>query len=248
MGNGMKVHLAVAVVCCFAWFGSTSVAQAQEGDATQIAQTGFEEGAKAYLEERYEAAIVTWSKAYEIWPAAIIRYNMSLAAAKLENFGQALTYASEARANTEVPLDEKYLAKLNANTQAWVARIRSEQIARRIFQQTPAELTLDWRGYTGIGVGTVGAGLIVTAVVMGLGASSDNEALGDSTSKAGYETSRSDLEDKQVIGQVLLYSGAALFATGASLVVWDLFFDDTLVDVAVVPGASSAHVSVQWGF
>lgn len=244
----MNDFFMTAAVCAIVCVGSVPVAQAQDGDATQIAQAGFEEGAKAYLEERYEAAIVTWSKSYEIWPAAIIRYNMSLAAAKLEHFSQALAYAAEAAANKEVPLDDKYMAKLNANSLAWSSRLKSDQITRRIFQQTPAELTLDWRGYTGVGMATVGAGLVVAAIVTGAGASSDNEALSDSPSKAAYESSRSDLENKQVVGQVLLYSGAALFATGASLVVWDLFFDDSLVDVALVPGVKSAHVSVQWGF
>lgn len=216
-------------------------------DQTHIAKAGFEEGAKAYLEGRYQDAIVTWSNAYEVWPAAIIPYNQSLAAAKLGNFKQALIYAQAARKPGELPLDANYSAKLEGNISAWQGLVKAERIAGQIKARKPAEIALDWRGYTGIGAMVVGSGLIVGALLMGASASSDIDALGGLQTKAEHDAAVDDIESTQTTAQVLLFSGIGIAATGVGLLVWDLWFDsDTQISMGVTPNSAAVTLGGSW--
>ena len=218
--------------------------QAQTRDTTQIAQAGFEEGAKAYLAGRYEEAIVTWQKAYEIWPAAIILYNMSLAASKLGNPHQAHIYAQQAAQNTDVPLEAEYRVKNLANQRAWEAGFIARDLAQEVRRRNPIEPAMDigWAGYAGAGMATVGVGLLIGSIVVGAEAADDNAALALVDERDVYDQQRSELEDVQSTGRLLLYSGAGLAAAGAGLLVWDLFFTYDRVQLAGGTAADGGYV------
>lgn len=111
-------------------------------------------------------------------------------------------------------------------------------------------------GWIGSGLALAGAGLTAVAVIVDIGIGGDiesYEALSeDEKRSAAGNTIADDIEGQQQTGQILLYSGGALIATGAGLIVYDLFFNDgnehraATIDVGVAPDGAS--VQATWRF
>ena len=61
-----------------------SVANAQEDE--QVAKQLYLNGKMLFEEQRYEEAVIAWTKAYELSEKPVVLYNIAIAYEKLENY------------------------------------------------------------------------------------------------------------------------------------------------------------------
>lgn len=184
----------------------------------------FEAGAKQYLAGEFEEAIVSWQKAYSMQPAAIILYNIALASGKLGNHSQAIGFANRAETEKQNPLDASYLAKNAANRQSWQMAIRSTRTAERLRREYDAVAgtkPLGWKAWAGIGAASLGVISLGGSAFFALQASDGIDKAKESTDPDEHAKLRTDTQDQQVIGQVLLYTGAGLIVVGTTLFILD---------------------------
>jgi len=91
-----------------------------------------------------------------------------------------------------------------------------------------------WVGFSGIGAGVLGLGLIGGTIYLNSSVSTEINDISLINDPALYAQRREEIRTDQSTGQVLLYSGIGLAALGGSAIVWDL----------VSPGESPFSVRV----
>lgn len=248
------------IVVSTAFFSSSAFAQSSD---PARAQQHFEDGAALYTQGDYSKAIVEFLKGHAIAPNAMFLYNISLSYLKLENVPDALDAAEEAKTFEGMP------AKVSLRNDARIASFRSvlsandvaeeiAQAAEASVEEPMAERPVDDEGgigglgWTGVGLGVVGTGLVVGALLVNLGVSSDIDAL-EAEAAGGdpdrFDTLKNDIESGQSTGKVLLYSGAGLAATGIILLFVDLATgseSDASMGLAPTEGGARAEWSIRF--
>lgn len=243
--------LAATVVALVASGGTNSVAQDVD-EATMIAQQALQEGNILHLKGEHAEAILMWEKGYQIHGAAIFRHNQALAARKLGNREKAIEFAELAVADNDVPLGAAMSAKNDAYLRAWY----SERAALRTIAKVEAErkraleasaFRPSWKMWTGGSLVAVGLGLGVGAFVLSEQASDLNRGLGG-LNEPQYSRERDKLEDKQVLGKVLLFSGIGAGIVGAALVAWDIVNPNTFetLGVGYQKGGATVVIRLRW--
>ena len=98
----------------------------------QQARRHFKNGAVAFRNEDYKAAIRAFEKAYEMNPDGMILYNLSLAHLRSENLYRALDYAQKADGTGDLSKSVRVRnkARIRALDQVFGARTASKAIAR----------------------------------------------------------------------------------------------------------------------
>lgn len=208
------------IVCC----SSDAYAEPADEQEVQAAQELFEEGMLAYQAKKFPEAIVLFQKAYTYVPAAAFLYNAAKVAEAMGDFDQALKFAERAGAQTEEALPDQMAQanrKLIESLKIKIAEEASRAEAARRAEESHAA-AWSWVGYSGVGAGIAGLGLIGGATYLGMKASSDFDELSRVEDEAVYTNRRADIESSQKLGRAILYSGIGLVALGGGLVAWDL--------------------------
>lgn len=237
---------------------SATPAFAQPSDAEK-AQKHFEDGATLYAQGNYSKAIVEFIKGHAIAPNAMFLYNISLSYLKLENITDALAAAEKARTFDGMP--DKVAVRNDARIGGFRAFLSAEDLAEDIAAaaETPDPMVADHQtgeeggalgglGWTGIGLGLAGAGLVVGALIVNSGVDADIESLeseANGGNRARFDTLKSDIESGQSTGKILLYSGAGLATAGLVMLIIDLADGpESAGSVSVAP--SDGGAKAQW--
>lgn len=266
MRNLSRIFL-VAVVFLFA----AATAHAQESEAEIL----YKEGAEAYFQGDYAAAIIKFKRGNELDPNPMFLYNLALAYSKIGNIEEAESHAARAH---DDGLPEQFADKNVARLHAFRIQLMSKELA------TPVEVVvedgscsansdcrggevcdlelsqcvdvvapeesegLSGLGWAGIGGIAGGVGLIVGAVIIDLGLSSDiddyNQLVSDGQTEDA-EALKSDIESSQSTGQILLFAGVGVATVGAALLIYDLMSapeDETASVLYPMVGEDSAGV------
>lgn len=216
---------------------------AQSYDEQTIVEVNehFKKGAQFYYDENYDAAIAEFEAAHAKIPNAIFLYNISLAQAKKGETEKSLATAEAAQKMGGLGPDEQVQneARITALRRVAITQGVAEHVARF----PPVEPmfhfgTLSW----------VGSGLIV-AGVLGLGGvvlidrsiSGDVDAYKAAVARGDTGTAdslRDDIRPHQTSGKVLFVVSSLAIASGAGLLVYDLWLkpDQTSVSFAPIRG------------
>lgn len=212
----------------------------------EAADAAFTKGYQAYSEGKYADALVAWRQAYEFVPAAVFLFNAAQAAQKNGKLEQALGLANKAQEAKALPLTAEERSKNEAlieSIQADIAQKEAQRLAREA-ARPPTQKT-----WIGVAVGGVGAGLIITSLIMGSSVSQDMELLEQEQDREAYDELRSSVEGRQLWGQVLLYTGSAAVLGGVGLVLWDFMgSSEDAAAIGVVPLPGGAHATLTWEF
>lgn len=103
---------------------------------------------------------------------------------------------------------------------------------------TTSESTLGTLGWTGIGLGIVGIGLVTTALVLDSSLSSDFDELDQARADGDQQRAEqleADIESTQSTGQIMLFAGAGAAVVGGTLLVIDLLDSDEKESAQIVP-------------
>lgn len=107
-------------------------------------------------------------------------------------------------------------------------------------------------GWTGVWVGVVGLGLTGYAGYVDMSMSDDLAAYkraARNNERAAYNTYKSDLDQRQTIGRIALYSGVACAAIGVTMLTVDLLDEqETQVSMGVQPSPQGASVHLSMSF
>ena len=232
---------------------SLAVAQSNVKEETTLARQALEEGNKLQLEEKYAEAILMYEKGYRIHQAAIFRHAQAFAAWELGNLEKAIDYARRAAGSNDVPLGPSTALKNQAYLRAWQTQLEANNLSRRLAERRRRELSAQafrpgWKTWTGIGMASAGLGLGIYALVLGEQVSEDNAALAGLPYNE-YQRQRSDVEDQQFVGKIVLFSAIGLGVVGASLIAWDVLEPREAQftwGIAPAKSGASAHVGWEW--
>ncbi|MFB6263480.1 MAG: tetratricopeptide repeat protein [Bradymonadaceae bacterium] len=225
-------------ICLIAALSTPAVAaEDSKEDRAARAQEAFDKGVALYEKGEYAPAIVEFKKGYQLVENPIFLYNAGMAQMQLDKFDRAReTAAKVAEMSSAKPSVRAKAAGLERGSSAVLAgrrvageaesdrRQRAESAADATREETGGRFgTLGWIGAS---AGAVGVGGLVGAAVVSAGLSDDWNELrrlrDEPRRREAFESKQSEIESKQTVGKVLLFSGASLAAAGAGLVVADL--------------------------
>ncbi len=168
----------------------------------------------------------------------------------------------EAKAQAQARAKEQAQAKAKEQAQA---KVKTEHARRASTSALPADADsitpgssthdahLNALGWTGVWVGVLGMGLAGYAGYVDMSMSDDLAAYkraardGD---RSAYQSYKSDLDSRQTIGRIALYSGVACAAIGVTMLTVDLLGDDADTQVSVgatpAPRGASVHLSLSF--
>ena len=249
----VSIHFArlFAFICFFSIALVTSPVAAQED--RERAKELYNEGAEAYYKQEFPVAIMKFKTGYDLDPDPMFLYNIALAYGRLGNYDEAFEY-SERAAKDGLPEDASL--KLGARLAAWSTvessldvvdditapdegecssdddcvdgeSCSAENICVAIPEAPPAE-GLSGVGWAGVGLTTIGVGLVVGAVILDLGLDDDFEAYDQAVADGDTATAnqlKDDIESTQSTGKILLYAGIGSAVVGGGLLVYDLLID-----------------------
>jgi tetratricopeptide (TPR) repeat protein len=234
------------------------------------AKMHFAKGAKYYYKEQYAQAIVEFLNAYKYKPDPMILYNLSMAHSRLGNIEEAHKAAARARqmGGMPDPAATKNAARLRGWGQVFAARTVTTRVAREAAQkreaaQTPevapprvdipaeSDSTLSAAGWSGVGVSVIGLGLLGYAAYVDVAMEEDINAYESAarSNPAAFQSLKSDLDQRQTVGRIALYSGAACALIGLGLVTFDLLGEGAETTSVGLGGAGDgASVQVSYSF
>lgn len=238
---------------------SVGTATAQE-EVVQQAQEYFQQGAEYYTTGEYSKAIVEFLKGYNLAPNPMFLYNISLSYAKMDNVEDALGAAERANKDGGLPADVQLrnesrirafrmvlAAKDVSSSMKQVAQV--EPVAPPVAESSGGFGALGW---SGVVLTTVGAGLLVGALVVNAPLADDIEQLeresigGD---PARFDELKQSIEDGQSLGQILLFAGAGVGAVGVTLLIIELVSgEETSTAMTLVPQKGGAVVGFGGAF
>lgn len=237
----VATFVTTGVLATGAW---DAAAQTNEEQARELA----ERGSKAFVTKDYAMAVTYFQRAASLDPNPVLLYNLSLAHSRLGNLEDARAAAERAVAmgDEDAPADTRI--KLRARLNGYGVALGGVGLASRLapkaqVEETPevvgpeekmldqavgsgaSEPAISVLGWSGVGAGVVGVGLLAGAGLVSSGVRADIEAY-DEARRVGdidrAESLEGDVASGQAIGQVLLYSGVGLAAAGVGLLVFDL--------------------------
>jgi hypothetical protein len=227
--------------------GEVAGARADDEPARRkVARALFDQGTRAYTDKEFAEAGALFLEAYTYLPEAVFLYNAARCAEQTENWAQARDLAGRAAAQTERALGPELAGKARA----------LEAVARQNYIDEHAS-TFDWSavGYAGAGLGALGAAGLVGALVISTDVVATRDELSARRTPADYDALAGELSGAQATGQVLLYTGGALAATGLGLIAWDLLTPGDLPHesvptptLTVDPANSAVHTGVRLKF
>lgn len=234
--------LAAVLMAAFLSFTLPSqIAAAQEEPSDEeLAQAYYEQGVEAFFNKNYSLAITYFQRANALDADPVVLYNISLAQSRLGNIPEALQAALQAQEMEGMPEDTalKNLARIRA----FQLQMTAEEIAHALIppeeveaqaaaspspapplpQQESGPSPLAWAG---IGTASAGALAIATTGVLTLIVGNKIEEYNSARQDGDYEGAlalQKQIGDQQMVGQILLYSGAGLIAIGGTL--WAIDF------------------------
>ncbi|MFP4597252.1 MAG: hypothetical protein ACLFVJ_03310 [Persicimonas sp.] len=236
-------HFAVSFIVAAAMLGgAASSASAQQKvdsventDQSDVkkAEAYYEKGVDAFFNKKYSLAVSYFQRANELDPDAVVVYNISRAHAKLGNPDDALEKALEAQAMGGLPEDtaQKNRHRIVAYRRAVAAQDVCEALnppVDELDEDSPesSDEGLGVVGWTGVGVGSIGAAGLLGAGMMTFIVSGNLDEYDTARADGDYGRARglhSDIGDRQEIGRLMLYSGAGLLAAGGAMFAWDYF-------------------------
>jgi len=229
-------------------------AWAQE-DGIQQAQEHFQQGAEFYTSGEYSKAIVEFLKGYNLAPNPMFLYNISLSYAKMDNIEEALRAADRANKDGGLPAEvqlrnESRILAFRAALTAQSASTSMKQVAKVEPEPTPPVSSSGFGalGWAGVALTTVGAGLMVGALVVNAPladniAELERESIGGD--QARFNELKQSIEDDQSLGQILLFAGAGVGAVGVTLLIIELLSgEETSAAMTLIPHKGGAIVGV----
>lgn len=248
-------------------------AQAQQPPGGEKAEAYYNKGVDAFFNKEYSQAITYFQRAHTLDPNPVVLYNISLAHAKLGNVPEALGAALEAQKMGGLPEDTtlKNQARIRAFQRALTAEKLSKTLASRAAVATaepptappaqPAERDgMGVLGWTGIGIAGAGVATLAGVGVLNFMLADDVDAYDKARAAGDFDTANTlydDINDRQSIGQIMLYSGIGLVAVGGALWAVDYFGvmestprDESRARTALFGTVAPGHASVQaqWQF
>ncbi|QDG53731.1 hypothetical protein FIV42_24200 [Persicimonas caeni] len=256
----------------------TRTASAQDGGATASDSDAIEadrhygEAVRLFGEGRYREAIEEFNRAIELAEEPVFFCNRGIALIKLNEWNAALSDLKTCRTTFEgSPAEVAQIDAQYKGLRAFVrgVRPRAIEVARDIAAgdispkvvevptpQSPWNVEL--AGHLSMGTGAV---LLTTAVTLDyLSGDLRDDFVAESkggtgTSPERYRQLRDELETRQNVFTALTISGAALAVTGASVLAYTWFFDDspaesssTAGSVSVAPTESGAALQLHLEF
>lgn len=244
---------------------ATALAQDSESDVA-AAQRYFDQGAQYYYAGDYGRALVEFRKAQQAHPHPIFLYNIALASNSLGRTDQALDAARQAAAmDVELPpeQDARNMALIRSCETILDAGSTATGVARQSGADAVADTTvapppepepagIGALGWAGIGTAALGVGAMVGSFVVNSQVSSGITTLEEKAagpSEADFNDYKAELKNQQLIGQILLYSGAGLTAAGTGLFIVDLLVGkntDSPVALQFNPVQPGLQVHLRW--
>ena len=217
------------------------------GHAQTSDEDVFKQGAALYYRGEYAEALVEFKRAFQLSPDPVILLNIGLCYWRLDDLDHAIQ-ASQSVLEVE-GLDDELAAQASSRQRAWRVLRRARVVSHTpvasvstvvetskratepevIVEREPVPRSHPFR-WVGAGIGLAGAAALVSWAVVEAGLNRDFAAL-DSAQEEGnaleFQSIRSQIERRQRLARPLLIGGAAAFATGAVLVLVDLFAADS---------------------
>lgn len=233
--GGLLVALSVGL-------GSPSPARAAGDEVTKVEQL-FAEGAALFNAGRFREALAEFEKAYAIYPAANLIFNMARCHEALGNTDLAIAHLERFLGQTDVdPRDrataERKLSYLRrartrtvlegGGTRAAAAARSGAEVSTQAKPAAPERVSYSPWQYVALGAGVALCGGGAVALVLGMKDQDEVEVL-NRRAKAGEPITRPQIEDaqdkadtKKLVGYVLAGVGAASLITGGVLLVLEL--------------------------
>lgn len=236
----MRLASLVAFVAILGF--ATSAAAEEPSDSAsdeEKASKHFSKGAELFLQEKYEQAIIEFQRAYNYQKNPMILYNQAVPHARIGNYSKAIEVAERAG---EGELPKKPSTKNDARIAAWSVAVTAQSstdtvAANRTSESTaPGSSTTGGRtapppdrsggtsmtglGWTGIGLGVLGAGGIGYGIYVDRSLSDDIRVYKRAAAEGKrdrYDTLGNRIETRQQRGRIALYGGISAAALGAVL-------------------------------
>ncbi len=249
---------------------SSSDDQARARQRAIEADQHYGEAVRLFGEGRYREAIEEFDRAIELSDESVFFCNRGIALIKLNEWDAALDDMHACRQNFEG--DDEELAQIDAQYQGLRTFVRgvrphAVEVARDIAAggiaktvvpvEDQSPWTLELAGHLSLGTGSV---LLTAAVMLDyLSADLKDEFVtqsngGPGTSPERHAELRDELETRQNVFAGLTISGAALAATGVSILTYEWFFADNASDqtaagsVSVAPADGGAALQLRLEF
>lgn len=236
------------------WIAIVALCALPSQALAQTAQEHFDKGAEWYAGGEYSKAIVEFLKGYNLEPNAMFLYNISLSYAKLANFEEALNYAERARTESGMPdevqvRNDGRIAALRTRFHTIDAARHLGQVAAEPPQESPepeSKSGFGALGISGVVLSVAGLGLVGGAWVVNSDVETNLDALkaeANGGDRAEFDRLKTQVEDDQSLGQILLLSGLGLTAVGVTMVALDLSDDDEprRASLKLVPSTTSTQ-------
>lgn len=273
-GHSMHRSLSTSMLCCLgatlALGTMTSDAHAQpSAEQKARADALYNEGAKFFVEKKYSEAILRFKNSHKIDSSPKTLYNIALCYGRLGEFSEAVDFAKRASKSKKAPQDLK--RKATARLRGFSTALQATRVARDI--ESPAVVKVvppkgvdtpeqgsgfGLLGWSGVGVGVVGVGLMGGALLVsgGLGEEIDayEEDARNDPNPPRDSTRFDDITNTQTTGKVLLFSGAGLATAGVVMILIDVLSDSdsqatqATVTPLLAPSRGGAWAGVQLGF
>ncbi|QDG53700.1 hypothetical protein FIV42_24030 [Persicimonas caeni] len=241
----------------------------QEASDEKKAEAYYNKGVDAFFKKKYSLAITYFQRANTLDPDPVVLYNISLAHSKMGNPKEALTAALEAQKMGNLPEDTAL--KNQFRIVGYRRAIAAREVTEAINPPAKAEIDpnkvpdkqpqtdegLSVLGWTGAGTAGLGVAALVGAGVTNFIVAGNLEEYDTAQADGDYGRARGlhqDIQDRQSLGRVMLYSGAGLAAVGGALLAYDLLGGTETAgnaESASVFGAvdsDGASVQLRWSF
>lgn len=236
-----------------------------EASDKKKAEVYNEKGVQAFFEKKYGQAIVYFQRAHELDPDPVLLYNISLAHSKMGNPADALEAAIEAKKYGGLPEDtaHKNEFRIVAYRRAIKARQTAEAINPPVTvkdekkDEVPRDEGLSVLGWTGVGTAGVGVAALIGAGVVNFIVAGNLDEYDTARADGDYGRAsglHDDIQSRQEMGRVMLYSGAGLAIVGGALFAYDYFgspeapADDEGASVFGTVDSDGASVQLRWNF
>lgn len=265
---------ALLIIAALSMTSLPLTAWAQQPAGGEKAEAYYNKGVDAFFNKEYSQAITYFQRAHTLDPNPVVLYNISLAHAKLGNVPEALDAALQAQKMGGLPDDTtlKNQARIHAFrrvlTAEKLAAARAPRAEVGATDLPPASVTaqpadrdgMGALGWTGIGLAGAGVATLAGVGVLNFMLADDVETYDKARAAGDFDTANAmydDINDRQFIGQIMLYSGVGLVAVGGALWAVDYFGvmesaprDESRARTAVFGTVAPGHASVQaqWQF
>ncbi|MBA2661087.1 MAG: hypothetical protein H0U74_02235 [Bradymonadaceae bacterium] len=230
--------------------GQGQAQSAPSDEDRRVGQEFFDSGAKFFVAGDYAAAIVEFRKGYARLPEPLFLYNIALAETRLGRYQQALQTSERAEkvlagdsADANKGLQAACTTIIDAGKRAEAIALALAQAAAEpqieepkesveaveavavVVEPQPQPTGFGALGWTGVGVATLGGLALAGAGLTIMSLESDWQAYEEAarlSDGARYSALSESIEDQQIVGQVLLYSGVGLVAVGSGLIIYEL--------------------------